>query len=129
MRWSRSSSPLHAMAFSQVDGGHQWTIQTKAAPGSQVSVQLTLPLTLAEQLSTLTTAQLAYDQARSRIVQARQQLFMDWVIYVKQLSRKPPGTSVVDTKHSWRLPGHLIGRRGAGRRRRCHRRGPAALPD
>jgi hypothetical protein len=88
---------LHAMAFSQVDGGHQWTIQTKAAPGSQVSVQLTLPLTLAEQLSTLTTAQLAYDQARSRIVQARQQLFMDWVIYVKQLSRKPPGTSVVDT--------------------------------
>jgi hypothetical protein len=88
---------LHQRAFSQIDGGHQWTIQTKAAPGSQASVALTLPLALAEQLSTLNSAQRAYDQARSRIIAARQQLFMDWVIYVKQLSRKPPGTNVVAT--------------------------------
>ncbi len=88
---------LHERAFSQIDGGHQWTIQTKAAPGSQASVALTLPVTLAEQLATLNNAQLAYDQARSRLIAARQQLFMDWVIYVKQLCRKPPGTTVVAT--------------------------------
>lgn len=88
---------LHERAFSQIDGGHQWTIQTKAAPGSQASVALTLPLTLAEQLAALNSAQLAYDQARSRITAARQQLFMDWVIYVKQLSRKPQEAYVVAT--------------------------------
>ena len=88
---------LHANAFSQLDGGHQWTIQTKAAPDSQASVELTLPLTLAEQLNALNTAQLGYDQARRRIEVARQQLFMDWVIYVKQLCHKPPTTYVVPT--------------------------------
>jgi hypothetical protein len=88
---------LHANAFAQIDGGHQWTIQTKAAPGSHASVELTLPLTLAEQLNVLNTAQLAYEQGRGRLEVARQQLFMDWVIYVKQLARKPPGTNVVDT--------------------------------
>ena len=88
---------LHAKAFSGVDGGHQWTIQTKAAPGSLASVQLTLPLTLAEQLDQLNTAQLGYDQARARIVLARQQLFMDWFIYVKQLVEPPSGPIVVDT--------------------------------
>ena len=88
---------LHANAFAQIDGGHQWTIQTKAAPDSLASVELTLPLTLAEQLNVLNTAQLAYEQGRRRLEVARQQLFMDWVIYVKQLARKPPGTNVVDT--------------------------------
>ena len=88
---------LHAKAFSGVDGGHQWTIQTKAVPGTQASVQLTLPLTLAEQLDLLNNAQLAYEQARDRIEVARQQLFMDWVIYIKQLLRKPqpPSTEIV----------------------------------
>jgi len=42
---------LHARAFSQADGGHRWTIQTKAAPGSQASAALTLPVVLAEQLA------------------------------------------------------------------------------
>ncbi len=88
---------LHANAFSQLDGGHQWTIQTKAAPGSQASVEVTLPLTLAEQLTVLNTAQLGYDQARRRVEVARQQLFMDWVIYVKQLCQKPAGSYVVPT--------------------------------
>jgi hypothetical protein len=88
---------LHARAFAGTDGGHRWTIQTKAAPGSQASVQLTLKLPLAEQLAALNSAQLAYDQARSRLLTARQQLFMDWIIYVKQLCRKPPETYVVPT--------------------------------
>jgi hypothetical protein len=87
----------HAKAFSQIDGGHVWTIQTKAAPGSASSAQLTLPLTLAEQLDLLDNAQQAYDQGRARRVTIRQQLFMDWVIYVKQLAQRPPAQYVVDT--------------------------------
>lgn len=93
---------LHAGGFARVDGGHQWTVQTKAAPGSsatasQTSTAPTLPVALAEQLTTLNNAQLAYDQARSRLLAARQQLFMDWVIYVKQLCNKPAGSYVVPT--------------------------------
>ena len=113
---------LHERAFSQVDGGHRWTIQTKAAPGSQASVALTLPLTLAEQLTALNSAQLAYDQARSRIVAARQQLFMDWVIYVKQLSRKPPVTNVVATN----TLGAFLASSGAGELRAVTSAGAAA---
>jgi hypothetical protein len=113
---------LHSRAFSQVDGGHQWTIQTKAAPGSQASVALTLPLTLAEQLAVLNRAQLAYDQARSRIVMARQQLFMDWVSYVKQLCRKPPGTNVTDTN----TLGAFLASAGAGELRAVTDAGAAA---
>ncbi len=94
---------LHANSFSSGDGGHQWSIQTKAAPGSQASVELTLPLTLAEQLAALNTAQLAYEQARRELTMARQQLFMDWVIWVKQFVSNPPsagtlGTFLVTTK-------------------------------
>jgi hypothetical protein len=85
---------LHAGSFSSVDGGRQWTIQTKAAPGSQASVELTLPLTLAEQLSALDNAQLAYEQARRRLTAARQQLFMDWVIWVKQYVSRSTGNTV-----------------------------------
>ena len=90
--WRR---PCTRAGSAGIDGGHRWTIQTKAAPGSQSSVALTLPLPLAEQLATLNSAQLAYDQARSRLLTARQQLFMDWVIYVKQLSQEPAGTPVI----------------------------------
>ena len=88
---------LHARAFAGTDGGHRWTIQTKAAPGSQASAQLTLTLPLAERLAALNSAQQAYDQARSRLLIARQQLFMDWIVYVKQLCRKPAETYVVPT--------------------------------
>jgi len=103
---------LHAKAFSGVDGGHQWTIQTKAAPGSQASVQLTLPLTLAEQLDLLNNAQLAYEQARDRIEVARQQLFMDWVIYVKQLVRNQPDQANVVPTNT--LGGFLVTTSTAG---------------
>jgi hypothetical protein len=113
---------LHARAFAQIDGGHRWTIQTKAAPGSQASVALTLPLTLAEQLAALNSAQLAYDQARSRVLAARQQLFMDWVSYVKQLARKPPGTNVVETN----TLGAFLASSGAGELRAVTSAGAAA---
>ena len=113
---------LHERAFSQIDGGHQWTIQTKAAPGSQASIALTLPLTLAEQLAALNNAQLAYDQARSRLVAARQQLFMDWVIYVKQLCRKPQGTYVVPTN----TLGAFLATSGSGELRAVTNAGAAA---
>jgi len=113
---------LHQRAFSQLDGGHQWTIQTKAAPSSQASVALTLPLALAEQLATLNSAQRAYDQARSRITAARQQLFMDWVLYVKQLCRKPPGTNVVATN----TLGAFLATSGAGELRAVTSAGAAA---
>ncbi|HEX4832097.1 MAG TPA: hypothetical protein VH478_13520 [Trebonia sp.] len=86
---------LHERAFSAVDGGHRWTITATAAPGAQASPAVTLPLALAERLAALNAAQLAYDQARSRLLAAREQLFMDWVIYVKQFCRTPPGTDVV----------------------------------
>jgi hypothetical protein len=88
---------LHSRGFAGIDGGHRWTIQTKAAPGSQSSVALTLPLPLAEQLATLNSTQLAYDQARSRLLTARQQLFMDWIIYVKQLCKNPQENWVIPT--------------------------------
>jgi hypothetical protein len=80
----------HARAFSQIDAGHEWTVQTTAAPGGPAAAALTLPLTLAEQLAVLNAAQLAYDQGRSALQTIRRQLFMDWVIYVKQFVAKPP---------------------------------------
>ncbi|HEY1701352.1 MAG TPA: hypothetical protein VGG75_16735 [Trebonia sp.] len=97
---------LHAKAFSGVDGGYQWTIQSKAAPDSQAAVSLTLPLSLAEQLNLLNNAQRAYDEARDRLTAARQQLFMDWVIYVKQLSEKPPPRNPVISTNT--LSGFLV---------------------
>jgi hypothetical protein len=83
---------LHAKGFTQVDGGHMWTVQAAATPDTaNVSApQLTLPLTLAEELHLLNVAQQAYDGGRDRLVQIRQQLFMDWVIFVKQWVAEPP---------------------------------------
>lgn len=76
---------LHARSFTQVDGGHTWTIQAEATDGAQTaSAELTLPLALAEQLAALNVAQREYDRARQALVAQRQQLFMDWIIYVKQ---------------------------------------------
>jgi hypothetical protein len=79
----------HARAFAQNDGGHEWTIQTSAGSGSSASAALTLPLTVAEQLAVLNDAQRAYDQGRAGLATMREQLFMDWVIYVKQFVAKP----------------------------------------
>jgi hypothetical protein len=82
---------LHAIAFTQVDGGHLWTVQAASTPDTPAisAPQLTLPLTLAEQLHVLNAAQQTYDGGRDRLVQIRQQLFMDWVIYVKQFVAQP----------------------------------------
>ena len=83
---------LHAIAFTQVDGGHLWTVQAASTPDTPAisAPQLALPLTLAERLHVLNAAQQAYDGGRDRLVQIRQQLFMDWVIYVKQFVGNPP---------------------------------------
>jgi hypothetical protein len=82
---------LHENAFTKVDGGHLWTVQAAATPDTpDISApQLTLPLTLAEELNLLNAAQQAYDTARDRLVVIRQQLFMDWIIFVKQLVANP----------------------------------------
>ena len=89
----------HSRAFSKFDGGHVWTIETKAAPGTAGWAELTLPVELAERLSVLNAAQQAYDQGREGLVVMRQQLFMDWFIYVKQLcnSQIPPPKYPVST--------------------------------
>ena len=79
----------HTQAFSQLDGGHEWTVQSKAAPGTAGSPAVVLPLALAEQLALLNRAQQAYDQGRAGLTVMRQQLFMDWVIFVKQLVAGP----------------------------------------
>lgn len=87
----------HAAAFSGVDGGHVWTVQAASTEGAgTASAEVTLPLTLAEQLAALNLAQRAYDQGRERLAVMRSQLFMDWIIYVKQLVAQPD-QPVVDT--------------------------------
>ena len=87
----------HAAAFSGVDGGHVWTVQAASTEGpGTASAEVTLPLTLAEQLAALNLAQRAYDQGRERLAVIRSQLFMDWIIYVKQLVAQPD-QPVVDT--------------------------------
>lgn len=80
----------HDKSFSSVDAGHAWTVQGTAEPGRPSSGEVTLPLALAEQLSLLNQAQLAYDQARSALGTVRQQLFMDWLTYVQNLVVKNP---------------------------------------
>ncbi|GAA3639305.1 hypothetical protein [Microlunatus ginsengisoli] len=85
----------HDKGFSSVDGGHLWTVQTTSAPGQPSSGEVTLPLTLAEQLAVLNQAQAAYDRARTALVTLRQQLFMDWVVYVQLLVAKDPQANAV----------------------------------
>jgi hypothetical protein len=76
---------LHARAFAKVDGGHEWTVQPAATDGADTTSALTLPIAVAEQLYELNVAQQAYDSGRDRVSLLRQQLFMDWIVFVKQL--------------------------------------------
>jgi hypothetical protein len=75
----------HSRSFAHQSGGHVWTVQapTSEAP-DQRPVEATLPLDLAEQLHLLNRAQQAYESGRALVVAARQQLFMDWTIFVQQ---------------------------------------------
>ncbi|WP_331768101.1 hypothetical protein [Embleya sp. NBC_00896] len=86
---------LHTRAFAQVDGGHTWIVQPASTDGADTTREPTLPLCLAERLAALNRAQRVYDQDRERLATIRGQLFMDWLIYVKQFVAQ--GDPVVDT--------------------------------
>jgi hypothetical protein len=94
---------LHSRAFAQQSGGQLWTVSAQAQPSADGQppaqpVEVTLPLPLAEKLNTLNLAQQEYDQGRDRLVTLRRQLFMDWVIFVKQYTRgNTPPPPVVGT--------------------------------
>lgn len=94
---------LHSRAFAQQSGGQLWTVSAQpqsSADGQPPAqpVEVTLPLPLAEKLNTLNLAQQEYDQGRDRLVTLRRQLFMDWVIYVKQYTRgNTPPPPIVGT--------------------------------
>jgi hypothetical protein len=73
---------LHASGFGRLPAGLVWLIQS---PGTdpKTDEQVTLPLTLAEKLAALNTAQQAYDDGRARLDGMRRQLFLDWFRYVR----------------------------------------------
>ncbi len=76
---------LHSNGFSKHQSGLMWVVQEKpqdpSQPGS-AGDQVTLPLTLAEQLNVLNKAQKDYDMARIQIDELRKQLYMDWFRFV-----------------------------------------------
>ena len=93
---------LHTRAFAQQSGGQLWSISARTQPSADGQppaqpVEVTLPFSLAEQLNTLNLAQQAYDQGRDRLATLRRQLFMDWVIFVKQYIRGNVPQPVVST--------------------------------
>jgi hypothetical protein len=92
---------LHSSGFAREQGGLLWIVQQKPAdltgpvnPNSEI----TLPLTLAEQLSQLNQAQKTYDMGRSALSQMRSQLYMDWYRYIKMYAgnAKSPNVTVND---------------------------------
>jgi hypothetical protein len=91
---ARLAEQRHARSFAMRDGGHLWTVESAArqAPGRR-PVEATLPLDLAEQLHLLNRAQQAYDDGRALIAAAREQLFMDWTIFVRQWVAEQSGAS------------------------------------
>ncbi|AXY74640.1 hypothetical protein D3H65_11900 [Paraflavitalea soli] len=77
---------LHNNGFENVSGGFNWLItNTKqgTSDGNTEAEEITLPLTLAEQLYLLNSAQKQYDMGRGALSLRRKQLFMDWVRFVK----------------------------------------------
>ncbi|WP_442582286.1 hypothetical protein ACSBOB_10210 [Mesorhizobium sp. ASY16-5R] len=93
---------LHTRAFAQQSGGQLWSISARTQPSADGQpptqpVEVTLPLPLAQKLETLNLAQQAYDQGRDRLATLRRQLFMDWVIFVKQYVRGNTPQPVVST--------------------------------
>ena len=93
---------LHSRSFESRSGGHLWTViqQASDSPPAQGQstppVEVTLPLELAEQLHVLNVAQQEYDRGRDRVDEVRKQLFMDWIILVKQFVSNE-SNPVVDT--------------------------------
>ncbi|WPV64829.1 hypothetical protein [Chitinophaga sp. LS1] len=77
---------LHNNGFENISGGFNWLItNTKQGTndGSTEDTEITLPLTLAEQLYLLNSVQKQYDMGRGALSMRRKQLFMDWIRYVK----------------------------------------------
>lgn len=77
---------LHSNGFEQKAGGYTWLItnvQQGSDDGNTEAADITLPLTMAEQLYLLNNAQKQYDMGRGALSLRRRQLFMDWVRYVK----------------------------------------------
>jgi hypothetical protein len=80
---------LHSNGFAREQGGQLWIVQPKPkdpmAPvgPANPSAEITLPLTLAEELNQLNQAQKNYDMGRSALDTTRKQLFMDWYRYIK----------------------------------------------
>ena len=76
---------IHARAFSQESGGWLWIIEVPSANAGSApdpSNEITLPLSMAEELALLNSAQKAYDQGRAALGEMRKQLFMDWYRYI-----------------------------------------------
>ncbi len=92
---------LHSNGFSKHQGGLIWVVQQNPTDPNQqgnVSNEITLPTTLAEQLNVLNTAQKNYDTGRALVDGLRKQLYMDWFRYVHIFNAeeqgKDPGTNV-----------------------------------
>ncbi len=80
---------LHTRSFTKNFGGYVWAVEPKEEPGRPVnkapkgSRGITLPLDIAERLTTLNRAQKAYDQGRAALDEMRKQLFMDWLRFIE----------------------------------------------
>lgn len=79
---------LHSAGFAREQGGLLWIVQQKPKDPADkqpvnASTEINLPLSLAEELSLLNSAQKAYDTGRSALGLVRKQLYMDWYRYIK----------------------------------------------
>lgn len=79
---------LHSAGFAREQGGLLWIVQQKPKDPSDkqpvnATTEINLPLTLAEELSLLNSAQKAYDTGRNALGLVRKQLYMDWYRYIK----------------------------------------------
>ncbi|PPD38106.1 MAG: hypothetical protein CTY16_20685 [Methylobacter sp.] len=80
---------LHSSGFAREQGGLQWIVQQKPSDPSKPpapvdpDTEISLPLTLAEELNLLNQAQKNYDMGRGALKLMRRQLYMDWYRYIK----------------------------------------------
>jgi hypothetical protein len=90
---------IHSNGYEKSSGGKLWVVRLLQPDDRSVphdsDREITLPLTIAEQLSLLNQAQKQYDQGRAALDTVRKQLFMDWLRYVK-LQVKEADSSVID---------------------------------
>jgi hypothetical protein len=90
---------LHAKAFGRVAGGHVWIVRqqpTDPQASDDLGSEATLPPETATRLSLLNGAQKDYDQARAALDLMREQLFMDWLTYMKVYVERGAPTDAPD---------------------------------